>query len=330
MSSPYIISTSPVFGTVGAVPERLAQKGWQVEALVPPPGQGALSFEDIQDRMLEKAGEAEFLIVGLAPVDAKFIARAGKLKGIFKHGVGLDNIDMVAASAYKIPVLNTPGANSNAVAELVLGGMIAFCRQIINCHQSVAGGGWQRYVGTEIEGKTLGVIGFGSIGRLLGQKARALGLRVLASDIAPDLAFAQKHGIEITGIDELLKASDFVSLHAFGGPGNSDLIGPKQLALMKPTACLLNLARGELVDLDALSRALYANKLGGAIIDAYKNEPPDRRHPLFRHPRAVCLPHSGGDTKEAQERVGLFIVEDMQSLLDGQRPARVANKEIYG
>jgi D-3-phosphoglycerate dehydrogenase len=329
MSRPCIISTSPVFGTVGAVSERLDQKGWQIETLAPPFSKGVLNHEEIRRGMMEKAEKVEFIIVGLTPVDAEFIDKARCLKGIHKHGVGLDNIDLSAASSRKVPVLNTPGANSNAVAELVLGGMIAFGRQIINCHRSVVEGGWKRHVGAEIMGKTLGIIGFGSIGRLLGQKANALGLRVLTNDITPDHTFAQAHGIKITNMEELLMTADFVSLHAFGGPGNSNLIGRKQIAMMKPGACLINLARGELVDLDAVSEALYENRLGGAIIDVYKKEPPDRRHPLFAHPRAVCLPHSGGDTQEAQERVGLFIIDDIQRILDEQKPDRVVNKEIY-
>lgn len=328
-TKPYIISTSPVFGRVGAVPQKLQEYGWQVEMLSPPLSQKGISVQEALERMLAAAARAEFIVAGLAPVTEAFLAAAPRLKAVLRHGAGLDNVDIAAANARNIPVLNTPGANANAVAELALGGMFAFCRQIITCHNQMLAGSWQRFVGTELAGKTLGIVGLGSIGRQLALKTLALGMRVSANDRYPDMDFAARYGIKICELDELLGATDFVSLHTFGGADNHKLIGTRELGLMKSSACLINLARGEILDAEALHEALAGGKIAGAVLDSYEPEPPDFSHPLFKHKNIVCLPHIGGDTIEAQERVGLWILEDIQSLLAGERPERVANKEIY-
>nr|WP_261401581.1 NAD(P)-dependent oxidoreductase [Chenggangzhangella methanolivorans] len=154
-------------------------------------------------------------------------------------------------------------------------------------------------------------------------------MRVVASDLYPDRAFAAEHGIELLELDELLKRADYVSLHVFGGADNAALINADRLALMKPTACLLNLARGEVVDLDALDAALTEGRLAGAGIDAYTVEPPDVSHPIFRQPRVVFTPHTGADTVESVERVGLMNVEDIETILAGGRPTRVLNPEVF-
>ena len=245
------------------------------------------------------------------------------------QGVGVDSIDVAACTARGVPVLNTPGANAAAVAELAIGMMFGFARNIPAGHQSVVTGGWNRVVGSEIGGKTLGIVGLGAIGRSLALKGLGLGMKVVASDLYPDRAFAEKHGVEILELDELLKRSDYVSLHVFGGADNAALINAERLALMKPTACLLNLARGEVVDLDALNAALTDGKLAGAGIDAYAVEPPDVSHPIFRQPRVVFTPHTGADTVESVERVGLMNVEDIETLLAGGRPARVLNPQVF-
>jgi D-3-phosphoglycerate dehydrogenase len=154
-------------------------------------------------------------------------------------------------------------------------------------------------------------------------------MKVLASDLRPDRDFAEENGVELVGLEELLKRSDYVSLHVFGGAGNAALINAERLSLMKPTACLLNLARGEVVDLDALDAALSAGRLAGAGVDAYVVEPPDVSHPIFRQPRVVFTPHAGADTVEAVERVGLMNIEDIETLIAGGRPTRVLNPEVF-
>ena len=301
-----------------------------MRSLVNPDLRGPEQLEDTLRKLDAVAPETELLESGLAPVTAAFIASAAKLRAIVKHGVGVDNIDVAAATRRKIPVINAPGVNANAVAELALGFMIALARNMCAIHGAITSGGWMRDVGTEIRGKTLGVVGLGAIGRSLADKALALGMRVLATDLRPDADFCAKRGILIRSLSGLLAEADYVSLHVFGGKGNANLIGGPELDLMKPTACLMNLARGEVVDLDALADRLAAGRLGGAAIDAYAVEPPDRSHPIFRQARVVFTAHSGGDTVESMERVGRFNIEDFDRVLAGQRPVHVVNPEIYG
>jgi D-3-phosphoglycerate dehydrogenase / 2-oxoglutarate reductase len=316
-----VVTTSPGFGRIGRVPQAIADRGWElircVDSSLPDGGASAHA-----DKMM-------FLVVGLIPATADLIGQAAGLRAILKHGVGVDNIDLGAATARGIPVINAPGANANAVAELALGSMFSLARRLPMVHQVVVGGGWQRHVGTEIEGKTLGIVGLGNIGKILAAKARALGMRVLATDLYPDTAFAAANGVELLPLDALLSRSDYVSLHVFGGKENYHLIGAEQIARMKPTAYLMNFARGEILDLDALAAALSDGKLLGAAIDAYVQEPPDRSHPIFRHPRVAFTPHSGADTTESVERMGLMNVEDIDLVLAGKRSPRVLNPQIY-
>ncbi len=317
-----VVTTSPGFGRIGLVPAVLAEQGWEfvrcVDTALP---DGGLSAH--LDRM-------DFLVVGLIPATAETIAAAPRLKAVLKHGVGVDNIDIAAATARGIPVLNTPGANANAVAELALGGMLALARHIPKGHAVIASGGWERLVGVEIMGKTLGIVGLGNIGKLLARKARALGMEVIASDPYADKAFCAEQGVRLGSLNEVLEQADFVSLHLFGGAENANLIGAAELARMKPTASLMNYARGEIIDLDALADALANGRLKGAAIDAYAQEPPDRAHPIFALPNVVFTPHAGADTTEAVENMGLMNIADIRSILAGERPARVLNPRIYG
>jgi len=320
--TPVVVTTSPGFGKVGRVPQALADEGWELIRC--------------DDRTLPDGGlsahlaRMDFLVVGLIPATARVIAAAPRLKAVLKHGVGVDNIDIPAATARGIPVLNTPGANANAVAELALGGMLAIARRIPQGHAKVTGGGWERFVGVELAGRTLGIVGLGNIGKRLARKARALDMEVIAADPFPDAAFCRETGIRMLPLSDLLVRADFVSLHLFGGKDNARLIGAPQLALMKPTAFLLNYARGEIVDLDALARALSEGRLAGAAIDAYDREPPDAGHPVFSLPNVVFTPHSGADTTEAVENMGLMNIADIKAILAGERPSRVLNPRIYG
>jgi len=317
-----VVTTSPSFGLVGRVPQAIADRGWELirctDSSLPEGG------------VLEHAGRMKILVVGLIPATAELIRRADGLKAVLKHGVGFDNIDIPAATERGIPVINAPGTNANAVAELAVGSMFSLARRLPMVHQVVVSGGWQRQVGTEIEGKTLGIVGLGNIGKILAVKARALGMDVLAAERNPDTAFAEANGIELLPLDELLSRSDFVSLHVFGGKENQNLIGAEQLERMRPTAYLMNFARGEIVDLDALAAALDEGKLLGAAIDVFVQEPPDRGHPIFRHPRVAFTPHSGAYTTESVERMGLLNIADIDLILAGERSPRTLNREIYG
>jgi D-3-phosphoglycerate dehydrogenase len=311
-----VVTTSPGFGKAGDLPTRIAEAGW--------------SFHRTDAAGLDAhLADMDFLVAGLPRVTAELIDRAPRLKAVLKHGVGLDSIDVSACTARGIPVLSTPGANAIAVAELALAAIFALSRNLVAGHLSVTSGGWDRRPGREVEGATLGIVGFGAIGKTLARKARALEMRVLATDPYPDTAFAEKLGVSLVPLEALLVDSDFVSLHVFGGAGNAALIGAAQLAAMRPGACLLNLARGEVVDLDALAVSLASGHLGGAAIDAYVTEPPDTAHPIFRDPRVIFSPHSGADTEGSLIRMGGMVIDDIAEILAGHRPTRVVNPEAF-
>lgn len=316
-----VATTSPGFGRHGRLPQILEETGWEIirctDTSLP---DGGLS---------QHIERADFLVAGLVSVTADSIANAPELRAVLKHGVGTDSVDIAACTARGLPVTNTPAANANAVAELAVGLMFSLARNIPQGHMSVVSGGWDRRPGVEIAGKTLGIVGLGNIGKLLAKKAIGLGMSVVASDLYPDQTFMAEHGIELLDLDTLLERSDYVSLHVFGGAGNSALINAEKLALMKPTACLLNLARGEVVDNDALAAAIEAGRLKGAGIDAFITEPPDVSHPLFTLPSVVFTPHSGADSLEAFENVGLMVISDIQDFIAGNRPHRVLNKEVF-
>lgn len=307
-----ILSTSPAFGRHGRVPARLAALGWTVE------------HADTAEDLARCLPDADFLVVGLLPLTADLVANAPRLRGALKHGVGTNNIDTPACTARGIPVLNTPGANADAVAELALGLILSLARHIPASHALVTGGGWARPVGREIAGAALGIVGLGTIGQKLARRALALGMTVAATDprLYPD--FLAEHPVEMLPLDALLGRSDFVSLHL---SGTTRVLGEAELARMNPGAFLLNLARGEVIDIDALAAALDAGMIAGAALDVFTVEPPDRAHPIFQSPRVIFTPHSGGNSEEAVERIGLMNVEDIETLLSGGRPARVVNPE---
>jgi D-3-phosphoglycerate dehydrogenase len=316
-----VATTSPGFGRHGRLPQVLEQTGWEIIRCTDTSRpDGGLS---------DHIGRVDFLVAGLPPVNAETLKGADRLRAVLKHGVGIDNIDMAACTARRLPVTSTPAANSNAVAELAVGLMFSLSRNIAQGHVSVTSGGWERRPGIEVAGKVLGIVGLGNIGKLLAKKAIGLGMTVVAADLYPDRIFMADHGIERLDLDALLTRSDYVSLHVFGGTGNAALIGKDRLALMKPTACLMNLARGEVVDNDALADAIETGRLRGAAIDAFVTEPPDISHPLFKSKNVVFTPHSGADSLEAFENMGMMVVNDIKNFLAGISPSRVLNPEVF-
>lgn len=311
-----LVTTSPGFGRTGGPADRLARSGWHLVRCT-------------QDDVGEYLAQADLLVAGLPPVTAEILDAAPRLRAVLKHGVGTDAIDISACTARGIPVTNTPGANATAVAELALAHLFALSRNLIAGHDAIVAGGWDRRVGREIEGATLGIVGFGVIGRRLAAKAVALGMQVLATDPAADPAQAAELRVTLLPFADLLARSDHVSLHVQGGPSTAGLIGAAQIAQMKPGACILNLARGDVLDLDALDHALGSGHLSGAAIDAYAVEPPDRRHPIFANPRVIFSPHSGADTAEALVRMGHMVIDDIETILAGGRPARTVNPAVF-
>ncbi len=251
-------------------------------------------------------GEYDAMVVrSRTKVRQPLLDKATRLKVIIRGGVGLDNIDAEYARQKGIKVLNTPRANSAAVAELVLGLMFALARHITVADASMKAGRWEKKAleGSEIAGKTLGLIGFGRIGQLLAQKALALGMSVLAYD--PYVAITME-GVRAASIEEILKQADYLSLHVPVTPETKNMIGAEQLAMMKPTAYLINAARGGVVDEAALYEALVTKQIAGAALDVFTEEPPKSEAllKLIALPNVVATPHLGASTVEALARVG--------------------------
>jgi D-3-phosphoglycerate dehydrogenase len=252
--------------------------------------------------------EADALIVRSATkVTAELIAGAPKLKLVARAGVGLDNVDKEACGKNGIKVLNTPGASSNAVAELVLGLMIGCLRNIQKAHHQMKGGRWEKkaLTGREIAGKTLGIAGYGRIGSMLGKKAQALGMKVIAYSPQP----RREDGIAefVDDIGEFWRQADVISLHVPGTPETANMINGESIAMMKDGVVIINTSRGDVIDEDALYEAVKSGKVAAAALDVYRQEPYKGRLLELEN---VCLsPHLGAATKEAQGRIGAELVE---------------------
>lgn len=233
-------------------------------------------------------------------------SEGGKLKLIIRAGVGIDNIDVNYAKEKGVAVKNTPNASSNSVAELAIGHMFALARFIAISNYTMREGQWnkKKYEGTELSGKTLGIIGMGRIGKSLAKKAEALGMNVIYNDM-----FGKQDGLsyEFFELDELLKTSDFISLHVPYDKEKGCLVGKPQFDIMKDGVYLINCARGKVVDELALLEALDNRKVAGAGIDVFAEEP-TKNEILVNHPRVSVTPHIGAATKEAQNRIGEEVV----------------------
>jgi D-3-phosphoglycerate dehydrogenase len=272
-----------------------------------------------EEALCARIGEADALISGVEPVTARVLAAAPRLKVISKHGVGYDNIDLEAARARGIVVCIAGGAIADSVADMTLALMLALARQVPQGDAAVRAGQRPRLVGPELRGKTLGIVGFGQIGRAVCRRAVGFGLRVLACDVAPDEAFARSWGVQFASLDELLAAADIVSLHAPATQETRGLIDAARLALMKPSAFLINTARGELVDEAALYDAVKSGRLAGAATDVFATEPPGD-NPLLSLANFIATPHSAGQTWEGLRRVGEITAENALRVLRGEEP----------
>jgi D-3-phosphoglycerate dehydrogenase len=273
--------------------------------------------------------DADGLIAGLDQIDAPALAAAKRLKVIARYGVGVDRVDVAAATRRGIVVANTPGANSAAVAELAVGLMIALGRHICQADQATRRGEWPRYAGVGLRGKTVGLVGFGVIGREVALRLRAFGCRLLASDpyIQPDAAAGG--AVSLVALDELLALSDVVSLHTAATAANAGMVNAEFLYKMKPGALLVNTARGELIDEAALQQALDKEHLAGAALDCFCKEPPGPDHPLLRMPQVIASPHMGAHTDEAVNAMGRMSLDACLAVLRGERPAHIVNPEVY-
>ena len=259
-------------------------------------------------------------IAGLDGIDANALKAADKLKVISRYGVGFDNVDLKVAMEKGIVVTNTPGANSVSVAELALGLMLALARQIPEAVEAVHQGKFPRYTGISLEGKTVGVLGLGAIGKQLVRRLSGFDCKILAYDPFADVAFAKEYKVELTGLDETIKQADFVSLHLPLLTETRMMVNDAFLGKMKKGSFIINTSRGEVIDEGALLKALQSGHLKGAGLDAFAVEPPDPKNPLLALPQVIATPHLGAQTDGATSNMGWFAMRDCLAVLRNEEP----------
>jgi len=265
-----------------------------------------------EERLLELAKDVDAIIVRSKPkVTRKVIENAPNLKVIGRAGVGLDNIDLDAAKERSIEVVNSPGASSRSVAELAMALMFNVTRKIAFADRKMREGVWakKQCMGFELDGKTLGIVGFGRIGYNIAKIAKAMGMNLLLYDPYPNFERAKEVGGKFVELEELLKESDVVTLHVPLLDSTYHLINEERLKLMKPTAILINAARGPIIDTNALVKALREGWIAGAGLDVFEEEPLPAGHELTKLDNVVLTPHIGASTVEAQMRAGVEVAK---------------------
>ena len=274
--------------------------------------------------LLSALAEANAVLIRSATkIDAEAIAAAPVLKVVARAGVGLDNVDIKTATAAGVMVVNAPTSNIISAAELTVGHILSLARRIPAAHASLSDGAWKRsaYTGTELFEKTVGIIGLGRIGALIAARLQAFDMRVVAYDPYVTSARAQQLGVQLLTLDELLEQSDFVTIHMPKTPETTGMIGTEQFKAMKPTAFVVNVARGGLIDEEALHAALTAGEIAGAGLDVFTSEPPAEggtAAALLSLPNVVVTPHLGASTEEAQEKAGVSVARSVRLALGGE------------
>ncbi len=282
-----------------------------------------------REEALAAVADADAIIIRSGiQVDAELIAAAPKLKAIARAGVGVDNVDLAAASARGIRVMNTPDGNTISTAEHTFGLMIALSRFIPQGHQSLKEGRWDRkaYTGVELRGKTLGIIGFGRIGRALASRAKAFEMDVIAYDLYPNQAAADELGVTLVPLEQLYQQADFISLHTALTDETLHMIGAESIASMKPGVRIINAARGALIDDNALADGIKSGHVAGAALDVYDVEPPPADHPLIGLDGVIHTPHLAASTSDAQINVGFDAVKLVINALTTDNYENVVNE----
>ncbi len=291
------------------IAELKAQPGWTVVELPPSSAKDGSLARELAD--------ADGLIVRSAvKVTAELLERAPKLKVVGRAGVGVDNVDLEAATRKGVVVMNTPGGNAISVAELVIGLMVAMARQVLRADTTTRAGQWEKkaLMGSELMGKTLGIIGLGKVGSELAKRARAFGMDLVAYDPFVSPLAAREAGAKLLPLEDVLASSDYLSLHVTLTPETRGMFNDRAFARMKNGARLVNCARGELINENALYTALKSGKLAGAALDVFQKEPPAGSE-LLALPNLIATPHIAASTQEAQERVGFRIAEAVRDYL---------------
>jgi D-3-phosphoglycerate dehydrogenase len=268
--------------------------------------------------LIEAIADADALVIRSGTkVTADVIAAGSRLRAIGRAGIGVDNVDVPAATARGIVVMNTPGGNNITTAEHAIALLISLARHIPQATASMKGGKWEkkRFMGLELFNRTLGVIGVGNIGRIVAARARGLGMKVIVHDPYISQTAAQKLDVELVSFDDLLARADAITVHVPRTKDTIGLLGRDAFAKVRPGVLIVNAARGGIVDEAALIEALADGRVGGAALDVFEQEPPASDHPLVNHPNVICTPHLGASTEQAQVNVSIAVAEQVRDYL---------------
>lgn len=275
-----------------------------------------LTSEELQALLPEIDG----YIAGLDFIDGDALASTNRLKVIARYGAGVDRVDLIAARAKDIIVTNTPGANASAVAELTIGLMLAAARNIPMASNATRQGEWPRLSGISLEGKTIGLLGFGAIGREVARRLQGFGCNIIVHDPFVNAETAKSYSATLKDQTTVISQSDFLSLHVPVVDDTRRMVNTVFLEKMKSGSILINTARGELIDEGALLQALQSGHLHGAALDAFSEEPPDANHPLLQLPQVIATPHTGAHTDGATNAMGRIALNDCLAVLRGNTP----------
>jgi D-3-phosphoglycerate dehydrogenase len=319
-----LITPAPLAGLDGPHLQVLREAGFEFAY---PPVKHQLSEEELLDQLKN----VKAALAGSEPYTPRVFKAHPQLRVVARAGVGYDAVNLEAATASGVAVAIAPGTNQESVAEHTFALILAVAKNLISQHTGTRGGHWPRQANLPLRGRTLGIGGLGRIGKAVAVRGAAFGMKLIAYEPFPDQAFVKQYGIELVGIDRLLTESDYLTLHMPLTRESRQLINKQTLARMKPTAFLINTARGGLVCEPDLVEALKARRIAVAGIDVFEDEPPPRDHPLFGFDNVVFTPHSAGVDLQSRDDMALSAARAIVALSKGQWPSeQIVNPEVKG
>lgn len=278
-----------------------------------------------RDELLTVVGDIDGAVVGVDTWNEKIFAHAPKLRAMARFGVGVDNIDLAAAKAHGIQVTNAKGMNSNPVAELTVGLILSTLRNVPAFNASIREGKWDRFMGRDLAGMTVGLLGFGDIAQRVAKKLSGFDVSICAYDLYPNLEKARELNVEMVSMEETLHRADVVCMHLPSLPATHHIMDARTFGMMKDGSYFINTARGALVDETALAQALRSGKLTAAAIDVFDQEPVRRDNPLFALPNLFATPHTAAETYDTYHNVGLATARQLLDVFAGKKPNNLLN-----
>lgn len=320
-----ILVGSRSFGNIIKIGEEILKRnGFKIRYVLPK----ERPLDEMRMKKIVLQVNPDVIICGAEPITADIMKASKKLRMVMKHGSGVDNIDISAATSLNIPVAYTPGKNTMAVADFTIALILNLLRGICPASHSTKECGWYRYVGHDLGDMTIGIVGTGRVGKEIVKRLHGFGSKILAYDVVPTSDLELQYGVEYVGLDELLKNSDVVTLHVPLMDRTRTMIGKSELEMMKRSAYLLNIARGELVDEKALYTHLMADGIAGAALDVYATEPP-QDSPLLQLENVLATPHMAAYTYESMQRMDRACAETIIETFQKKRSPNILNPETF-